>query len=340
MPGRDRAERQPAGLNTGARTAVGLDELSAHWRLAFNSAQDALRAAAVYLPAPEQRSLRAGLALERKTTAQLLDALAAEEHVQLVHRVALPRPSRRMLGLAPDVDACVFELEGVLTGAAAIHAAAWAETFDELLLRRAGTYVPFNPRTDYELYIHGRPRIEGVRTFLASRGIRLPEGLLDDPPTAQTVHGLAARKNIALQHRLVAQGVNAHAGARHYLEAVRDAGLHSAVVSASANTSAILERAGLDRLVDVRVDGGTILAERLRSWPAPDVLLAACRGLEVPPHHAAAFETLPAGVAAGHAAGFREVVAVERHGGAETMRREGADVVVRDLGELLDSALR
>src|SRR5207249_4214595 len=153
-----------------------------------------------------------------------------------------------------------------------------------------------------------------VRAFLASRGIRLPEGAPADPPTTQTVHGIAQRKNLALLRRLAAEGVKPHAGARHYLEAVRDAGLHSAVVSASANTSQILERAGLDRLVDARVDGTTITSERLRSWPAPDVLLAACRRLDVVPRHAAAFETLPAGVAAGHSAGFREVVAVERHG--------------------------
>jgi HAD superfamily hydrolase (TIGR01509 family) len=239
------------------------------------------------------------------------------------------------------------ELEGVLTGAAAIHAAAWAETFDELLLQRSESadgrfapYAPFNPRTDYERYIHGRPRIEGVYAFLASRGIRLPEGTPDDPPTAETIHGLATRKNHALLRRLSAEGVKAHEGARHYLEALRDAGLHAAVVSASANTSTILEQAGLVGLVDVRIDGTTIVTEQLRSWPAPDVLLAACRGLDVSPRHAAAFETLPAGVAAGRSAGFGEIVAVERHGGWETMRREGADVVVRDLGELLDPALR
>jgi len=326
---------------------VDLDQLSAHWRRALNSAQDAVQAGSLYLPASEQRLLRAELSAERKDTARLLDAIAREEHVHLVHRVGLPRPSRRMLGLNQEVDACVFELEGVLTGAAAVHAAAWAETFDELLLQRAervdgrfAAYAPFNPRTDYERYIHGRPRIEGVHSFLASRGIRLPEGTPDDPPTAETVRGLAKRKNLILLRRLSAQGVKAHEGARLYLEALRDAGLHAAVVSASANTATILEQAGLAGLVDIRVDGTTIVAQHLRGWPAPDVLLAACRCLDVPPRHAAAFETLPAGVAAGRSAGFGEIVAVERHGGFETMRREGADVVVRDLDELLDPALR
>jgi beta-phosphoglucomutase-like phosphatase (HAD superfamily) len=330
-----------------SRMAADLDELSAHWRLALNSAQDALQAASLYLPASEQRSLRAELSAERKDTARLLDSIARDAHVHLVHRVALPRPSRRMLGLHEDVDACVFELEGVLTGAAAVHAAAWAETFEQLLLRRSeradgrfGPYAPFNPRTDYERYIHGRPRIEGVHAFLASRGLRLPEGTPDDLPTAETVNGLANRKNLALHRRLAAEGVKAHAGARHYLEALRDAGVHAAVVTASANGETILEHAGLARLVDVRIDGTTILTEHLRAWPAPDVLLAACRGLDVPPRHAAAFETLPVGVAAGRSAGFGEIVAVERHGGSETMRREGADVIVGDLVELLDPALR
>src|SRR5262249_35258146 len=159
---------------------------------------------------------------------------------------------------------------------------------------------------------------------LASRGIRLPEGSPDDPPSAETVHGLAQRKNLALLRRLATEGVHAHAGARHYLEALREAGIHAAVVSASTNTSAIPGRAGLDQLVEVRIDGKTIVDEHLRPWPAPDLLLAACDGLNVAPRHTAAFETMPEGVAAGRKAGFGEVVAVERHGGSETMRREGA----------------
>jgi beta-phosphoglucomutase-like phosphatase (HAD superfamily) len=322
--------------------AIDLDELSAHWRRALWSAQDALIAATLYLPAAERRSLRTELSAERKETARLLDAIARDERVHLVDRLAVPRPSRRMLGLNDDVVACVFELEGVLTGAATVHAAAWAETFTELLLRRSerAPCAPFDPRTDYERYIGGRPRIDGVHAFLASRGIRLPEGTPDDPPTAETVHGLARRKELALLRRLALEGVKAHEGARHYLEALHDAGLHAAVVSASANTATILEQAGLGGLVDVRVDGTTMADEHLRGWPATDVLLAACRKLDVQPRHAAAFETAPAGVAAGRSAGFGEIVAVERHGRWASMRQEGADVVVRDLGELLDPALR
>jgi HAD superfamily hydrolase (TIGR01509 family) len=327
--------------------APDLDELSAHWRLALNAAEDAVGAAGLYLPVSERRLLQTRVLAERKDAARLLEAVAREEHVHLVGRLTMPRPSRRMLGLTEAVDACVFELEGVLTGAASIHAAAWAETLDDLLLGRAdrarerfGPYAPFNPRTDYEAYIHGRARLEGIHAFLASRGIRLPEGSPDDLPGAETVHGLANRKNQALLRRLAAEGVRAHAGARHYLEALRDAGLHSAVVSASSNTPAILARAGLDRLIDVRIDGQTIVTEHLHAWPAPDVLLAACDELEVEPSHAAAFETMPAGVAAGRRAGFGEVIAVERHGATDAMHQQGADLVIRDLDELLDPALR
>jgi beta-phosphoglucomutase-like phosphatase (HAD superfamily) len=248
--------------------------------------------------------------------------------------------------LPNDALACVFELEGVLTGGAAVHAAAWAETFDALLLKRSertgerfGPFAPFNPRTDYAVHIHGRPRVEGVRAFLASRGIRLPEGEPGDLPSAETVHGLANRKNHALLRRLDAQGVDAYEGSRRYLEAARDVGLHCAVVSASANTESILESAGLAELIEQRVDGNAIVASGLRAWPAPDVLLAACRRLDVRPQQTAVFETDVAGIAAGRAGDFEVVVAVDRTGDADTLRRQGADLVVGDLAELLDARL-
>jgi beta-phosphoglucomutase-like phosphatase (HAD superfamily) len=323
-----------------------LDVLSAHWRVAFWSAQDALRAAGRYLPASERRRREAELALEREATARLLDAVAAQEHVRLVHRIGAPRPTKPMLGLPKDALACVFELEGVLTGSAAVHAAAWAETFDELLLKRSeraggrfGTFAPFDPRADYDEHIHGRPRLEGVRAFLASRGIRLPEGEPGNPPSAETVHGLANRKSQAFLRRLDAQGVKAYEGSRRYLEAAREAGLHCAVVSASANTGIILERAGLARLIDQRVDGNTIVAAGLRAWPAPDVLLAACRQLDVRPPQTAVFETAVAGIAAGRAGDFELVVGIDRSGDADALQREGADIVVGDLSELLDPSL-
>lgn len=324
-------------------TPVDLDALSTHWRLAFWRADDALRAAELDLPAAERRRRGAKLALEREATARLLDAVAKQEHVRLAHRVGQPRPTKPMLGLPNDALACVFELEGVLTGSAAVHAAAWAETFDDLLLtrferagERFGPFAPFNPRTDYPAYMHGRPRLDGVRAFLASRGILLPEGAPDDPPSAETVHGLANRKNQALLRRLAAQGVNAYEGSRRYLEAARDAGVRSAVVSASGNTGAILERAGLAGLIERRVDGNAIVAAKLRAWPAPDVLLAACRQLDVRPEQTAVFETAAAGIAAGRAGHFELVVGVDRSGDAGALSREGADRVVGDLAELLD----
>jgi HAD superfamily hydrolase (TIGR01509 family) len=323
-----------------------LEALSSRWRAAFNAAQDALASAGRSIDATELNDRRTRLARERSDTARLLESIAHEEHVSLVHRLEAPRPTFAMLGLPPGTAACVFDLEGVLTGSAAVHATAWAETFEPFLLARAektgerfGPYAPFNPRTDYPDHIHGRPRLDGVRAFLASRGIRLPEGEPADPPGAETVHGLANRKNEAFLHRLDAEGVAPFEGSRRYLDAVRDAGIRSAVVSASANTLRILEHAGLDRLVDQRVDGETIVADRLRAWPAPDVLLAACRKLGVRPDEAAVFETAAAGVAAGRAARFALVVGVDRRGDGETLRRPGADVVVTDLVELLDPAL-
>jgi beta-phosphoglucomutase-like phosphatase (HAD superfamily) len=323
---------------------VDLYAVSAQWRAAFWSEQDALRAAGHYLERRELRKREDELAAEREATARLLDAVAASQHISLVHRVQGPRPTRAMLDLPEDTVACVFELEGVLTGSAAVHAAAWEETFDEFLLRRSehagerfGGYAPFHTRRDYFAHIHGRPRLEGVRAFLASRGIRLPEGDPDDPPSAETVYGLANRKTEAFLRRLDAHGVRAYEGSRRYLEAAREAGLRCAVVSASAHTALILEQVGLARLIDERVDGNMIVAAGLRAWPAPDVLLAACRELDVEPHRTAVFETTDLGIAAGRAGGFELVVGIDRGRAAEALR--GADLVVDDLSALLDVQL-
>jgi HAD superfamily hydrolase (TIGR01509 family) len=280
---------------------------------------------------------------ERAVTAQLLDEVAHQDHVHLYHRLASPRATRRTLGLPGELAACVFDLDGILTTSGALHAAAWAETFDELLARRAertgerfAPFRPFNPRVDYFQHINGRPRLDGIHAFLASRGIRLPEGKPGDPPGSETIHGLANRKNEALLRRLEREGVTAFAGASGYLEAAREAGLSCAVVSASANTSGILERAGLASLVDQRVDGNTIRAERLAPKPAPDTVLAACRLLGVTPEQAAAFETTIDGVTAARTAGFGLVVAVDRAGRAEMLSAHGADLVVADLAALLE----
>ena len=232
----------------------------------------------------------AGCTRERDTAAHLLDLVAREDHIHL-HHLTSRRITKQMIGLPARMLACVFDLDGVLTVSAPIHAAAWADTFDEFLARRLeqtgerfGAFRPFNPATDYYEHIHGKPRVGGVHAFLASRGIRLPEGCSDDPPGVETVQGLASRKNEALIRRLDREGVRAYAGTRLYLEAAREAGLRLAVVSASANTGAILARAGLDDLIADRVDGNTIRDEHLRSKPAPDTLLAACGRLGVPPN--------------------------------------------------------
>ena len=325
-----------------------IDALSAHWRLVFNAAEDAVRAAShcgtsLGFAQEELHGWSIRLVQERAATAQLLDEVAQQDHVHLYHQVASPRATRRTLGLPGALAACVFDLDGILTTSGALHAAAWAETFDELLARRAEStgerfapFRPFDPRVDYSRHIDGRPRLDGIHAFLASRGIRLPEGKPEDPSGSETIYGLANRKNEALLRCLEREGVTAFAGASGYLEAAHEAGLSCAVVSASANTNRILERAGLASLVDQCVDGNTIRAEQLAPKPAPDTVLAACRRLGVTAEHAAAFETTIDGVIAARAAGFGLVVAVDRAGRAEMLSAHGADLVISDLAALLE----
>lgn len=272
----------------------------------------------------------------------LLLALAHDRHVRATfeHLMVSPWEARQLLGLPVEVTACVFNLDGVLIGSAAVHAAAWAETFDEFISNRVertgGNFAPFNPRVDYPAHIHARPRLDGVSAFLASRGIRLPEGHADDPAGAETVHGLANQKNAALLRMIETDGIEAFQGSRRYLELARDAGVRCAVISASANTETILERAGLADLIELRIDGNTIRTEHLRVKPATDTLLAACRKLGVEPEHAAAFETTRAGVTAGCAAGFDVVVGVDSGDHAQALRAEGADFVVTGVAELME----
>jgi beta-phosphoglucomutase family hydrolase len=234
------------------------------------------------------------------------------------------------LGLPLRIRACLFDLDGVLTRTARLHAEAWKAIFDAFLTDRARRlgerYVPFDARADYELYVDGRRRSDGVRVFLASRGI-------DTEPAV--VKELGDRKNELVLERMRAGGLEAFEGSIRYLRAVRDAGLRRAVVSASANCGAALEATGLAELVEVRVDGVTAAAEQLRGKPAPDTFLAAARMLGVDPVDAAVFEDALAGVAAGRAGGFGFVVGVDRTGHAEALYREGADLVVSDLDELL-----
>jgi len=243
------------------------------------------------------------------------------------------------LGLPPAVRACLFDLDGVLTQTALVHAAAWKKMFDEFLRERAaatGTpFVPFDPRADYDEHVDGKPRYDGVRSFLASRGIVLPEGSPSDPPGAATVRALGDRKNELVQELLERDGVKVYEGSVRYVRAARDAGLHRAVVSASANTRRVLAAAGIADLFEVCVDAVVAERERLRGKPAPDTFLAAARALGVTPAEAAVFEDALAGVAAGRAGDFGFVVGVDRVGQAEALRARGADVVVSDLSELL-----
>ncbi|MDH2388877.1 beta-phosphoglucomutase family hydrolase [Streptomyces sp. HNM0663] len=247
-----------------------------------------------------------------------------------------------MLGLPDHVRTCLFDLDGVLTRTAVVHAAAWKEMFDAYLRERAdregAVFTPFDAVHDYDAYVDGRPRADGVRTFLASRGIELPEGEPDDPPEAETVTGLGSRKNALVLRKIREEGVAAYDGSVAYVRAVRDAGLRRAVVSSSANCRDVLAAAGIEDLFDERIDGVVAREQRLRGKPAPDTYLAAARALDAEPGAAAVFEDALAGVAAGRAGGFGLVVGVDRTGQADELRAHGADVVVRDLAELMEQS--
>jgi beta-phosphoglucomutase family hydrolase len=234
----------------------------------------------------------------------------------------------------------LFDLDGVLTDTAAVHAAAWKEMFDQFLRDYAQQhgmpFRPFDARAEYDAYVDGKPRVDGVRDFLTSRGITLPDGTLTDPPTAMTVNGLGNRKNEAVQRRIRTEGVHVFEGSRRYLQAAAKAGLRRAVVSSSANTREVLDVTGLAQYVEQVVDGVTIRTDGLRGKPAPDTFLAAAKGFGVDPSEAVVFEDALAGVEAGRAGRFGHVVGVDRVGQADQLKAHGADVVVRDLAELLE----
>jgi beta-phosphoglucomutase family hydrolase len=244
-----------------------------------------------------------------------------------------------VLGLPDGVRACLFDLDGVLTDTARIHAAAWKEMFDGYLRERARRlgepFVEFDAVVDYDRYVDGKPRADGTRAFLESRHIELPEGTPDDPPDAETVQGLGKRKNEIVLRMIRQSGVEAYEGSVRYVKAVRDAGLGRAVVSSSTNCHDVLIAAGIDDLFDARIDGLVAEREHLKGKPAPDTFLAGARALNVAPGEAAVFEDALAGVAAGRAGQFGFVVGVDRVGQADELRANGADVVVTDLAELL-----
>jgi beta-phosphoglucomutase family hydrolase len=247
-----------------------------------------------------------------------------------------------MLGLPDGITACLFDLDGVLTQTAKVHARAWKEMFDGFLRERAERtgepFHEFDRPTDYDEFVDGKPRLDGVRSFLESRGIELPMGAPSDPADAETVHALGTRKNDLVLELIREQGVEPYAGSVRYVEAAREAGLRRAVVSASTNCRDVLAAAGIEELFEVVVDGVVAEREGLAGKPAPDTFLAAARAFGVEPAQAAVYEDAQAGVQAGRAGAFGLVVGVNRTGQAEALRRRGADVVVDDLAELLGSA--
>jgi beta-phosphoglucomutase family hydrolase len=241
-----------------------------------------------------------------------------------------------VIGLPEHVTACLFDLDGVLTGTAELHRAAWKETFDEFLERRDGTGFRGFTETDYNDYVDGRPRFDGVRSFLASRNIALPEGDPNAPPSDETVQGVGNRKNQLVQEIIAKRGVSPFPGSVRYLEAAKRAGLRIGVVTSSANGRAVLDAADLSRFVEARIDGVVIAERDLAGKPAPDSFLAGAEALGVTPAQAAVFEDALSGVQAAKAGHFGYVVGVDRVGQADRMRTYGADVVVTDLAELLE----
>lgn len=249
--------------------------------------------------------------------------------------------ARTALGLPTIIRACLFDLDGVLTQTTRLHAAAWKQMFDAYLRtraeRRSETFVPFDTGADYLRFVDGKPRADGVRSFLGSRGIELPEGLPSDSPEDETVHGLGNCKNDLVLALIAQEGVDVYQGSIRFVREAREAGLRCAVVSSSANCRDVLRAARIEKLFEVVVDGIVAAEQGLRGKPAPDTFLAAARALAVRPAHAAVFEDAEAGVAAGRAGNFGFVIGVDRVSRPDVLRRHGADVVVTDLAELLEA---
>ena len=245
-----------------------------------------------------------------------------------------------VLGLPDQIKACLFDLDGVLTQTAKVHAAAWKQTFDDYLRARSERtgepFKEFDIHDDYDEYVDGLPRLDGVRNFLKSRGIELPEGSPDDPPTAETVNGIGNAKNDLVLKLIKEQGVEVYEGSVRYVKAVRDAGLHRAVVSSSANCQDVLIAAGIEDLFEARIDGIVAQQQHLRGKPAPDTFLAGAEALGMTAAECTVFEDALAGVQAGRDGHFGFVVGVDRVGQAQALREHGASIVVQDLSELLN----
>jgi beta-phosphoglucomutase family hydrolase len=242
-----------------------------------------------------------------------------------------------VLGLPDSIQGLLFDMDGVLTQTAVVHAEAWKQAFDAFLEQRAhgGDFHPFDKDSDYDTYVDGLPRLDGVRAFLKSRGIELPEGSADDAADAATVHGVGNHKQAILEQLIHRDGVQPYDGSVRYVHAALEQGLRCAVVSSSANTHEVLAAAGLGDLFEKVIDGNTVAEDHLEGKPAPDAYLAGAEAISVEPAHAAVFEDALSGVEAGANGHFGCVVGVDRVGQADALRAHGADIVVGDLAELL-----
>jgi beta-phosphoglucomutase family hydrolase len=251
----------------------------------------------------------------------------------------MPRPESKRVN-RDQYDAVLFDLDGVITNTATLHATCWKQMFDEYLRERAEqkgeVFRPFDLATDYRLYVDGEPRFDGVRDFLRSRRIQLPEGTPDDPADVETVHGLGNRKNELVNRAIAELGVEPYAGTVQFIHQLRRDGFKIAVVTSSQNCDAVLRAAKLDDLFEVRVDGNLIQAQRLAGKPAPDTFLIAAKQLGVEPIRTVVIEDAISGVEAGSNGKFGLVIGVARKGNAEELKRHGAHLVVDDLGELVE----
>jgi beta-phosphoglucomutase family hydrolase len=251
-----------------------------------------------------------------------------------------PQPKSKRVIRREEYDAVLFDLDGVITNTAEVHAACWKKMFDEYLQNRATQkgegFRPFDLVTDYRLYVDGKPRFDGVRDFLTSRGIQLPEGSPDDSPQAETVRGLGNRKNDLVSEIIDEIGVQPYEGSIQFIHQLRRKGFKTAVVTSSENCAAVLKSAKLDTFFEVRVDGNMIQTQQLAGKPAPDTFLVAAKLLEVEPKRAVVIEDAISGVQAGCNGNFGLVIGVARQGNTEELKHHGAQLVVRDLDELID----
>lgn len=246
-----------------------------------------------------------------------------------------------VLGLPDGIRACLFDLDGVITDTAAVHAAAWKETFDALLRQREGDgFRPFTLETDYHQLVDGRPRAETVRSFLRARGIELPDGTPDGPTDLETVHGVGRWKNDVFEARVRAEGAQVCGDTMDFLAAARAQGLLTAVATSSVHCREILRAAGAETLFDAWIDGVVAARRHLRGTPHPDIFLAAARDLGQRPSECAVFEDALAGMDAGRSGHFGWVVGIDRASQADALYAHGADRVVADLTDLIGTTGR